>query len=175
MATAAPARARLPWYRRPELVGPGLLLVTGLGIIAMGAGWISGTLRSLLTLVLIVFVIFPMASLDEASSCDARFAPSAASRPSRAMLADSDAFDEMERIGLIGSKRPRMIAVQAAGCAPMVRAWENGEEFAERWEGAATMAIGIRVPKAVGDFLILQAVRESGGAAIAALSFRVVE
>jgi threonine synthase len=77
------------------------------------------------------------------------------------------AFDEMERIGLIGSKRPRMVAVQAAGCAPMVRAWENGDEFAERWEGAATMATGIRVPKAVGDFLILRAVRESGGAAIA--------
>ncbi len=76
-------------------------------------------------------------------------------------------FDELERIGLIGSKRPRMIAVQAAGCAPMVRAWEQGEEFAERWEDAATMATGIRVPKAVGDFLILRAVRESGGAAIA--------
>ena len=76
-------------------------------------------------------------------------------------------FDELERIGLIGSKRPRMIAVQAAGCAPMVRAWEQGDEFAERWEGAATMATGIRVPKAVGDFLILRAVRESGGAAIA--------
>jgi threonine synthase len=76
-------------------------------------------------------------------------------------------FDELERIGLIGPRRPRMIAVQAAGCAPMVRAWENGDEFAERWEGAATMATGIRVPKAVGDFLILRAVRESGGAAIA--------
>jgi threonine synthase len=76
-------------------------------------------------------------------------------------------FDEMEKIGLIGPKRPRMIAVQAAGCAPMVRAWEAGEEFAERWEGAATMATGIRVPKAVGDFLILRAVRESSGAAIA--------
>ena len=76
-------------------------------------------------------------------------------------------FDELERIGLIGSKRPRMIAVQAAGCAPMVRAWEQGDEFAERWEGAATIATGIRVPKAVGDFLILRAVRESGGAAIA--------
>src|SRR5688500_5521584 len=76
-------------------------------------------------------------------------------------------LDELEKIGLIGSKRPRMIAVQAAGCAPMVRAWEQGDEFAERWEGAATMATGIRVPKAVGDFLILRAVRESGGAAIA--------
>ena len=76
-------------------------------------------------------------------------------------------FDELERIGLIGSDRPRMIAVQATGCAPMVRAFDNGDEFAERWEGAATMATGIRVPKAVGDFLILRAVRDSGGAAIA--------
>ena len=77
------------------------------------------------------------------------------------------AFDELEAVGLIGSKRPRMYAVQAEGCAPMVRAFEQGEEFAERWENAATVATGIRVPKAVGDFLILRAVRESGGAAIA--------
>jgi len=77
------------------------------------------------------------------------------------------AFDEMEAVGLIGSKRPRMYAVQAEGCAPMVRAFENGDEFAERWENAATVATGIRVPKAIGDFLILRAVRESGGAAIA--------
>ena len=83
------------------------------------------------------------------------------------LIGMSKGFDELERVGLIGSKRPRMIAVQAAGCAPMVRAWEQGEEFAERWEDAATMATGIRVPKAVGDFLILRAVRESGGAAIA--------
>ncbi|HET9459199.1 MAG TPA: threonine synthase [Sphingomicrobium sp.] len=77
------------------------------------------------------------------------------------------AFDEMEAAGLIGPRRPRMYAVQAAGCAPIVRAFERGEEFAERWEGAATVATGIRVPSAVGDFLILRAVRESGGAAIA--------
>ena len=76
-------------------------------------------------------------------------------------------FDELEAVGLIGSKRPRMYAVQAEGCAPMVRAFEKGEEFAERWDNAATVATGIRVPKAVGDFLILRAVRESGGAAIA--------
>ena len=76
-------------------------------------------------------------------------------------------FDELEAVGLIGSKRPRMYAVQAEGCAPMVRAFENGNEFAERWEDAATVATGIRVPKAVGDFLILRAVRKSGGAAIA--------
>ena len=60
-----------------------------------------------------------------------------------------------------------MFAVQADGCAPIVRAFEAGEEFAERWENAATIATGIRVPKAVGDFLILRAVRDSGGAAIA--------
>lgn len=77
------------------------------------------------------------------------------------------AFDELEAIGLIGPKRPRMIAVQAAGCAPIVRAFEAGADHAERWEGAATMATGIRVPRAIGDFLILRAVRESGGSAIA--------
>ncbi len=77
------------------------------------------------------------------------------------------AFAELEAIGLIGPKRPRMFAVQAAGCAPIVRAFESGAESAERWEGAATIATGIRVPKAIGDFLILRAVRESGGAAIA--------
>jgi threonine synthase len=77
------------------------------------------------------------------------------------------AFAELEAIGFIGSKRPRMVAVQAAGCAPMVRAFEAGNETAPRWEGAHTVASGIRVPQAVGDFLILRAVRESGGFAIA--------
>jgi threonine synthase len=77
------------------------------------------------------------------------------------------AFAELEAIGFIGSKRPRMIAVQAAGCAPMVRAWEAGAEHAPRWENARTIAAGIRVPQAIGDFLILRAVRESGGFAVA--------
>jgi threonine synthase len=77
------------------------------------------------------------------------------------------AFDELEKIGFIGAKRPRMIAVQAAGCAPMVKAYEEGKEHAPRWENAHTIASGIRVPQAVGDFLILRAVRESGGFAIA--------
>jgi threonine synthase len=76
------------------------------------------------------------------------------------------AFDELERLGWIGPKRPRMYAVQASGCAPIVRAFEAGEEHAERWEDAATVAAGIRVPRAVGDFLILRAVRESGGRAL---------
>ena len=77
------------------------------------------------------------------------------------------AFAELEAIGFIGPERPRMVAVQAEGCAPMVKAWEEGEEHAPRWEGAHTVAAGIRVPKAVGDFLILRAVRESGGFAMA--------
>ena len=77
------------------------------------------------------------------------------------------AFDELEAIGLIGAKRPRMYAVQAAGCAPIVRAFEAGEDHAERWEGAETVATGIRVPRAIGDFLVLRAVRDSGGAALA--------
>src|SRR5713226_1925165 len=77
------------------------------------------------------------------------------------------AFAELEAIGFIGGKRPRMVAVQAAGCAPMVRAFEAGVEHASRWEDAHTIAAGIRVPQAVGDFLILRAVRESGGFAIA--------
>jgi threonine synthase len=77
------------------------------------------------------------------------------------------AFAELEAIGFIGNRRPRMVAVQAAGCAPMVRAFEAGSEHAPRWEDAHTIASGIRVPQAVGDFLILRAVRESKGFAIA--------
>lgn len=77
------------------------------------------------------------------------------------------AFDEMERLGWIGPERPRMISVQAAGCAPIVRAWDAGREAAEPWEDAHTYASGLRVPRAIGDFLILRAVRQSGGAAVA--------
>ncbi|HEU0065675.1 MAG TPA: threonine synthase [Sphingomonas sp.] len=76
------------------------------------------------------------------------------------------AFDEMEALGWIGPERPRMYAVQASGCAPIVRAFEAGVDHAERWEDAHTVAAGIRVPKAVGDFLILRAVRASGGKAL---------
>jgi threonine synthase len=77
------------------------------------------------------------------------------------------AFAELEALGWIGKKRPRMVVVQASGCAPMVRAWEAGEEHAPRWPDAHTFAAGIRVPQAVGDFLILRAVRDSGGFATA--------
>jgi len=77
------------------------------------------------------------------------------------------AFDEMERLGWIGRKRPRMVTVQSDGCAPMVRAFHEGKEFAEPWANARTIADGMRVPAAVGDFLILRALRESGGTAVA--------
>jgi threonine synthase len=77
------------------------------------------------------------------------------------------AFAELEAIGFIGNKRPRMVAVQAAGCAPIVRAYDAREDHAPRWENAHTIAAGIRVPQAIGDFLILRAVRESGGFAVA--------
>jgi threonine synthase len=76
-------------------------------------------------------------------------------------------FAELEALGLIGPGRPRMVAVQAEGCAPIVKAWREGADHAERWENAHTEAAGIRVPKAIGDFLILAAIRESGGFAIA--------
>ena len=77
------------------------------------------------------------------------------------------AFQELEAIGWLGQKKPRMVAVQATGCAPIVKAYEAGEEHAPLWQDAHTYAAGIRVPIAVGDFLILRAVRESGGFAIA--------
>ncbi|MGI9626556.1 MAG: threonine synthase [Longimicrobiales bacterium] len=77
------------------------------------------------------------------------------------------AFDEMETLGWIGSERPNMFSVQAAGCAPMVKAWEDGSEHADTWENATTYASGLRVPGAVGDFLILNALRESNGGAVA--------
>lgn len=77
------------------------------------------------------------------------------------------AFNELEAIGWIGSKRPRMVAVQAEGCAPIVKAFEEGTRHAEPWQDAHTIAAGIRVPAAVGDFLILDAVRESDGFAVA--------
>ena len=77
------------------------------------------------------------------------------------------AFDELEAIGWIGSKRPKMVAVQATGCAPIVKAFKAGARHAEVWQGASTVAAGIRVPAAIGDFLILNALRASGGDAIA--------
>jgi threonine synthase len=77
------------------------------------------------------------------------------------------AFEEMERLGWIGAKRPRMFAIQAAGCAPVVRAFHQGLDTAPEWENPQTSAWGLRVPRAVGDRLMLRALRESDGGAIA--------
>jgi threonine synthase len=85
------------------------------------------------------------------------------------------AFDELEHLRLIGSKRPRMFAVQAAGCAPMVQAFESGATHATEFPNARTGAAGLRVPKAIGDFLILAALRQSGGGAIAVSDESMVE
>ena len=85
------------------------------------------------------------------------------------------AFNELEQLGWISEKRPRMITVQAAGCAPIVRAFEAGSRFAAEVENAATLAAGLRVPKAIGDFLILDAIRESGGTAITVTDDELIE
>lgn len=85
------------------------------------------------------------------------------------------AFDEMEQMGWIGSKRPRMVSVQSETCAPIVRAFHSGERFADEFENAATVASGLRVPKAIGDFLILDALRASGGTAIAVTDAELIK
>jgi threonine synthase len=85
------------------------------------------------------------------------------------------AFDEMEKLGWIGPERPRMVTVQSDGCAPMVKAFHEGREFAEPWQDARTIADGLRVPAAVGDFLILRALRESGGTAVAVSDEEMIE
>ena len=84
------------------------------------------------------------------------------------------AFDEMEEMGWIGEKRPRMVTVQSSTCAPIVRAFENGERFAAEFENASTVASGLRVPKAIGDFLILDAIRASGGTAVSVTDAELV-
>ena len=85
------------------------------------------------------------------------------------------AFAEMEELGWIGPERPRMISVQAEGCAPIVRAFESGARFADEFPNAATIASGLRVPKAIGDFLILDALRDSRGAAVAVSDAELVQ
>ena len=77
------------------------------------------------------------------------------------------AFDELEALGVIGPKRPKFVVVQMSGCAPMVRAFESGEEIAEPWQGAETRVWGLRVPRSLADFLILDALRKTGGTAVA--------
>ncbi len=84
------------------------------------------------------------------------------------------AFDEMQELGWIGDERPKMFCVQADGCAPIVRAFHEGVEFAEPWENADTIAAGIRVPAAIGDYLILKALRESGGGAVTVTDEQII-
>jgi threonine synthase len=85
------------------------------------------------------------------------------------------AFEEMMLLDWIGPDLPRMVTVQSEGCAPMVRAFQRGDEFAEPWQGAETVADGLRVPSAVGDFLILRVLRESGGTAVAVPDQEMIE
>ena len=85
------------------------------------------------------------------------------------------AFEEMEALGWIGSERPRMIAVQSAGCAPVVKAWDSGKDAVEMWENATTLASGLRVPKPYADYLILKILRESHGTAVSATDEEILD
>jgi threonine synthase len=85
------------------------------------------------------------------------------------------AFDEMEQLGLIGSERPKMISVQAAGCAPIVKAWNEGRTSAEMWPNASTVAAGLRVPKPYGDYMILDILKKSGGVALAVTDAEILD
>jgi threonine synthase len=84
------------------------------------------------------------------------------------------AFNQLQQIGWVSDPLPRMIAVQAAGCAPLVRALDNRWEESTFWEGASTIAAGLRVPKALGDFLVLRAIRDSGGTAVAVTDEQII-
>jgi threonine synthase len=84
------------------------------------------------------------------------------------------AFDEMEQLGFIGSERPHMISVQASGCAPIVKAWDEGGATSEMWENASTIAAGLRVPKPYGDYLILDILKKSGGVAVDATDTEIL-
>ena len=85
------------------------------------------------------------------------------------------AFEEMEALGWIGSERPKMVAVQSSGCAPIVKAWDEGRRTSDFWPDAATLAAGLRVPKAYGDYLILDILKQSGGIAVAATDAEIME
>jgi threonine synthase len=85
------------------------------------------------------------------------------------------AFDEMEQLGFIGSERPNMISVQSAGCAPIVKAWDEGKSSVEMWPHASTLASGLRVPKPYGDYLILDILKKSGGLAIASTDAEILK
>ena len=107
---------------------------------------------------------FELAEQFEYSLPDAIFYPTGGGT---GLIAMWKAFNELRELGLCGSRLPKMFAVQSDGCAPIVKAWDEGKFFADNWENPKTLASGIRVPVALGDFLILRALRESGGQAIA--------
>jgi threonine synthase len=85
------------------------------------------------------------------------------------------AFEEMQQLGWIGSERPQMVSVQSAGCAPIVKAWDEGKKSSEMWPNAATQAAGLRVPKAYGDYLVLDILRKSGGVAVAVTDDEIMD
>jgi threonine synthase len=85
------------------------------------------------------------------------------------------AFDEMEQLGWTGKKRPKMVAVQSTGCAPIRKAWDEGKPVSEPWQDAATVAAGLRVPKAYGDYIILDILKKSGGTAVAVSDAEILE
>jgi threonine synthase len=85
------------------------------------------------------------------------------------------AFDEMEELGWVGSERPKMISVQSIGCAPIVKAWDEGKSSSEMWANATTVAAGLRVPKPYGDYLILDILKKSGGTALAVTDEEILE
>jgi threonine synthase len=85
------------------------------------------------------------------------------------------AFDEMQQLGWIGPERPQMVAVQAAGCAPIPKAWDAGAAKSEMWPNASTLAAGLRVPKAYGDYLILELLRASGGVAVSVTDDEIMD
>jgi threonine synthase len=85
------------------------------------------------------------------------------------------AFDEMQELGWIGSERPQMVSVQAAGCAPIVKAWDDGQSTADFWQGAETLAAGLRVPMPYGDYLILDILKKSGGIAVAVSDEQIID
>ena len=85
------------------------------------------------------------------------------------------AFDEMEQLGWIGSERPQMVGVQSSGCAPIVKAWDEGKNVSEMWSHAATRASGLRVPKAYGDYIILEILRNSGGVALSVTDEEIMD
>jgi threonine synthase len=91
------------------------------------------------------------------------------------LIGMAKAFDEMQQLGWIGSERPHMVAVQAAGCAPVVKAWDEGRTATEFWSDASTVAAGLRVPKAYGDYLILDILRKTGGVALAVTDQEIME